>query len=178
MQIWTLGHSTRSFEALLALLECYGIERVADVRRVPLSRRHPHFAREALTESLAARGIAYSWLPGLGGRRSRAATSPHTALRQPAFAGYADHMASAAFEVALGELLKLAQNARTAILCAEARPEDCHRSLLSDCLTVRGCTVIHIRDADTATEHRLPPFARVTGGAIVYDGGQRRLPGF
>ena len=186
MEIFTVGHSTRSAEEFLALLEAHGIEIVADIRRFPGSRRHPQFAREALAAALAEAGqgpcaqrgvgcIEYVWLPGLGGRRSRRKNSPHTAWRVPAFAGYADHMETPEFQDAVHELLALARRARTAILCAEALPHRCHRRLVSDWLVAHGVSVQHLLGPKRVEAHTLTPFARIDGDRLVYDGGQPAL---
>jgi uncharacterized protein (DUF488 family) len=175
--VYTLGHSTLDLDAFLALLARHGIGGIADVRRFPASRRHPHFGREALAASLAAAGVAYEWLPALGGRRPAHAGSPHVGWRVDAFRGYADHMESAEFAGGLARLLELAAARPTAIMCAEAVPWRCHRQLVADALVARG---IEVRDVVGAAEkpHRLTAFARIEGDRIVYDGGgQARLPG-
>jgi uncharacterized protein (DUF488 family) len=177
MTVYTLGHSTLDLDAFLALLARRGIGGIADVRRFPASRRHPHFGREALAASLAAAGVAYEWLPALGGRRPAHAGSPHVGWRVDAFRGYADHMESAEFAGGLARLLELAAARPTAIMCAEAVPWRCHRQLVADALVARG---IEVRDVVGAAEkpHRLTAFARIEGDRIVYDGGgQARLPG-
>jgi hypothetical protein len=178
-RVLTVGHSTRTLEELLALLAAHGVGALCDVRRFPASRRHPQFNRDALERALPAAGpasgIEYLWLEGLGGRRSRQKGSPHTAWQVPAFAGYADHMESAEFAAAAEALLREAAARTTCILCAEARPEQCHRRLISDWLTVRGALVEHIVDAARTVPHALPPFLRVEGGRLIYDGGQLSL---
>src|SRR4051812_32280433 len=127
MDVWTIGHSTRSLDELIELLRAHEIALLADVRRFPASRRHPHFARESLERALPAVGIEYCWLPDLGGRRSANKASPHTAWRVPAFAAYADYMQTAAFVQNAQQLLARAGTSRTAIMCAEALPQRCHR---------------------------------------------------
>lgn len=175
MTVFTIGHSTRGLDEFLALLAAHGVERLVDVRRFPASRRHPHFAREALADSLAAAGVEYRWVESLGGRRSRRAGSPHTAWRVPAFAGYADHMDTAEFVAAAAELITWASSAQVTIMCAESRPEQCHRRLIADWLTARGVTVSHILGLSRTATHELPEFARVIDGRVVYDGGQLSL---
>lgn len=175
MIVHTLGHSTRSLEEFLALLDAHGIAGIADVRRFPASRRHPQFAREALAASLAATGRAYTWLPALGGRRPVRPDSPHVGWREPGFRGYADHMETAEFRGGLDALLVLAAARPTAVLCAEAVPWRCHRQLLSDALVARGADVVHVLDVTSARPHRLTGFARVAGERIVYDDGQLAL---
>src|SRR5208283_5515302 len=117
--IWTIGHSTRELDEFLELLAKFGIEAVADVRSFPGSRRYPQYGREALEASLGVLGIAYYWMPALGGRRRASPDSPNTAWRNAAFRGYADYMSTAEFARGLQELLELARDARTAIMCAE-----------------------------------------------------------
>jgi uncharacterized protein (DUF488 family) len=173
--VWTIGHSTRALDEFLALLAAHGVEWLVDVRRFPASRRHPHFARDALAGSLAAAGVEYRWVEALGGRRSRRRGSPHTAWRVPAFAGYADHMDTAVFAAAAAELMTWASSAPVSIMCAESRPEQCHRRLIADWLTARGVTVSHILGLSRTATHQLPEFARVIDGCVVYDGGQLSL---
>jgi uncharacterized protein (DUF488 family) len=173
--ILTVGHSTRSLEEFLSLLHEAGVRTLVDVRRYPGSRRHPHFGGERLAGSLRAAGIEYVWLPGVGGRRSPKKNSPHTGWRVEAFAGYADHMDSAEFREAAGELLRLAQRGYTAIMCAEALPHRCHRRLLSDWLTVHGVAVTHVLASRRLEPHEMTPFARVVGDRILYDRGQAEL---
>jgi len=169
--VHTLGHSTLALEDFLALLEAHALDAIADVRRFPASRRHPHFAREPLAASLAARGVAYSWLPALGGRRGGRPDSPHVAWRSAAFRGYADHMDGDEFREGLDALLALAEGHRVAVMCAEAVPWRCHRQLIADALVVRGVEVRHVTGRGEAQPHRLTPFARVDGDRIVYDRG-------
>jgi uncharacterized protein (DUF488 family) len=169
--IFTLGHSTRTTEELLALLAEHGIEVLVDVRRYPGSRRHPQFSREALSASLASAGIAYVHEPGLGGRRAARPGSPHTAWRVEAFRGYADYMETPEFQAALDRLIRRGAERRTAILCAEAVPWRCHRRLISDALVARGIEVLHILGPRRADPHELDPNARVLpGGGLVYSG--------
>jgi uncharacterized protein (DUF488 family) len=169
--IFTVGHSNLRLEDFLALLERHAIERLADVRAFPASRRHPHFAREALAAACAARGIEYRWLPALGGRRRPAPASPHLAWREPGFRAYADYMDTAEFRAARGELEALAAEARTAFLCAEALWWQCHRRLIADSLLVSGWDVEHISSTARLEPHRLPDFARVEGERLIYDRG-------
>lgn len=166
--VFTVGHSTRSLEEFLGLLRAHGVERVVDVRTVPRSRRHPHFAREALVESLPAAGIGYEWQPALGGLRRPRPDSPNGAWRNDSFRGFADHMQTAGFAAAVDELLALAQGDDLAIMCSEAVPWRCHRSLVGDALLVRGAKVLDIMSAGKATPHRLTPFARVAGTEVTY----------
>ncbi|MFC5581410.1 DUF488 family protein [Rhodanobacter terrae] len=166
--IWTIGHSTRTLEEFLGLLSEYRIEAIADVRRFPGSRRYPHFARDALAETLPAHDIAYQWIPKLGGRRRVQPGSPNYAWRNASFRGYADHLASAEFAEGLQELLILAAARRTALMCAEAVWWSCHRSLIADVLKLRGIEVTHIIDATHSTAHPYTSPARIVDGRLSY----------
>lgn len=166
--IWTIGHSTRGIEELLAVLDAYRIELVVDVRRFPGSRRLPQFASDALGASLEAHGIAYRWLAALGGRRRPDAASMNTRWRHPAFRAYADHVATEEFAAGLMELLTLAQGLRTTVMCAEVLWWRCHRRIIADVLSVLGMEVIHIRDAGAAEPHVVGPPARVVDGRLTY----------
>jgi uncharacterized protein (DUF488 family) len=167
--IVTIGHSTRTSDEFLALLGAHGVDEVLDVRRYPASRRHPHFARDALASALRAAGVAYRHDADLGGRRAPRPDSPHTAWRSGAFRGYADHMETEAFGAALERLMDTAADRTVALLCAEAVPWRCHRQLIADALVARGVVVRHIIGPRPPEPHRLSPFARVEpGGRIVY----------
>ena len=166
--IWTIGHSTRTLEEFLGLLDEYRIESIADVRRFPGSRRYPHFASEALADTLPAHGVAYQWLPELGGRRKVQPDSPNTAWRNASFQGYADHLASPEFAEGLEKLLQLAAEQRTALMCAEVVWWRCHRSLIADVLKLRGIEVIHIVDATHTTVHPYTSPARIVDGRLSY----------
>lgn len=166
--IWTIGHSTRTLEVFLGLLTEYRIEAVSDVRSFPGSRRYPHFARDALAETLPAHGIAYQWLPKLGGRRKVKPGSLNNAWRNASFQAYADHLGSAEFAEGLAELLTLATGKRTALMCAEAVWWRCHRSLISDVLKLRGIEVIHIIDAKHTTVHPYTSPAHIVDGRLSY----------
>jgi uncharacterized protein (DUF488 family) len=174
MKTHTIGHSTRPLEDFIALLRDHGVERLADIRRYPGSRRYPHFSRDALAVSLPAHGIAYIHVPELGGRRHPAADSPNTALRNEQFRAYADHMASHEFRIAVDALLAL--EGRTAVMCAEAVPWRCHRNLLSDELLRRGVEVAHIIGRGEAKRHEMSPMARIEGDHLVYPAEQSALP--
>ena len=167
--IWTIGHSTRSFDEFLALLEAHGIEQVADVRTVPKSGRHPHFSKEALDAHLADHHVGYRHFPALGGLRKPRRDSINTAWRHPSFRGYADHMQTPAFRAGLSALLDYAVRP-TAIMCAEAVWWQCHRRLLSDALAARDVVVRHILGSGEAKIHELSEFARVVGGTVQYPG--------
>jgi uncharacterized protein (DUF488 family) len=168
-KIWTIGHSTRTFEELVDLLRHYEIEAVADVRRFPGSRRYPYFQRDELAVSLPAQGIAYQWIPKLGGRRPVHRDSPNTAWRNASFRGYADYMASTEFAEGLDELLRFAEAQRTAMMCAEAVWWRCHRSMLADFLSVRGIEVIHIIDERHGNPHPYTGPARIVDGQLTYE---------
>jgi uncharacterized protein (DUF488 family) len=173
--IWTIGHSTRTLEEFLGLLSEYRIEAIADVRRFPGSRRHPHFASDALAVTLPAHGIAYQWLPKLGGRRKVQPGSPNTAWRNASFQGYADYIATAEFAQGLTELLELAASKRTALMCAEAVWWRCHRSIIADVLKLRGIEVVHIIDATHTTVHPYTSPARIVDGRLNYAAPQGEL---
>lgn len=175
--VWTIGHSTRSWDEFLALLAAHRIEAIADVRRFPGSRRYPWFASEAMAEQLPVAGVDYLWLPQLGGRRRAQPGSPNGAWRNAAFQGYADHMDSAEFAQGLDRALDMAGRRRTALMCAEAVWWRCHRRLVSDLLTHRGITVCHILDARQGQAHELHADARPAGSGLVYPPAQAGLFG-
>ena len=166
--IWTIGHSTRSLEEFLGVLVAQGLDAIADVRRFPGSKRHPHFAREALEHSLPAAGVEYRWLPQLGGRRRPRKDSRNGGWRNEAFRGYADHIDSAEFDEGLQLLEALAARRRTAMMCSELLWWRCHRSLVSDVLKARGWTVLHVVDATTPKEHPWTAPARIVDGRLDY----------
>ena len=167
MTVLTVGHSTRPLDDFLALLARHEVAYLADVRRFPASRRYPHFNRESLAAALAQRGVAYSHHPKLGGRRTPRGDSPNGAWRNAGFRGYADYMATDDFRHALDCLIELAVSTRTAVMCAEAVPWRCHRSLIADALLARGVAVEHVLDAGTRP-HQLPAFAVVRNGSVQY----------
>ncbi|HKO26062.1 MAG TPA: DUF488 domain-containing protein [Solirubrobacteraceae bacterium] len=165
--VYTIGHSTRSAEELLALLTEAEVKLLVDVRAFPSSRRHPQFNREALSAWLADAGIEYLHLPGLGGRRKPAPDSPNGGWRERAFQGYADHTASTEFQEALTRLEGAAATHATAIMCAEAVWWRCHRRLIADALVARGWRVEHLGIGERRAVHELPPFAVVEPGGLV-----------
>ena len=167
MTIYTIGHSTRSLDDFLALLERSRIECLIDVRAFPGSRRHPQFNKEALARSLGEHGIAYVHMPTLGGRRRARPDAPPTAWRNEGFRGYADYMRTPDFHRALDELIAHAAERRTVIMCSEAVPWRCHRTLISDALHARRVSVEHILDRGTST-HALTSFAVVQNGEVTY----------
>ena len=166
--VFTIGHSTRPIEDLLALLTEHGIRTLVDVRRYPGSRRHPQFSRDALAASLASAGLEYVHEPDLGGRRAARPDSPHTAWRVEAFRGYADHMESPEFQTALERLIERARETATVILCAEAVPWRCHRRLITDALLARGVPVYEIIGPGGAQAAVLSPHALVRGDSVTY----------
>ncbi|MGE5625932.1 MAG: DUF488 family protein [Bacillota bacterium] len=164
----TVGHSTRPVEELVALLRENRAARVLDVRTVPRSRHNPQYNADALQKSLAAAGIAYRHLPALGGLRRPRKDSVNQGWKNDSFRGYADYMQTPEFEAALAELMALSEEETVCILCAEAVPWRCHRSLIGDALSVRGVEVRHIMGPGKLQTHRLTPFAQVEGLIITY----------
>jgi uncharacterized protein (DUF488 family) len=168
--IYTIGHSTRSLEAFIEILKAHGVRALADVRRYPGSRRLPWFNAANLAEVLPQVGLAYHPFPALGGRRRPASDSPNSGWRSASFRGYADYMQTQEFTDALGLLITEARQTPTVIMCAEAVPWRCHRSLIADALLVRGWEVIDLFDARKASPHTLTPFAKVDGMNLTYPG--------
>jgi uncharacterized protein (DUF488 family) len=166
--VWTIGHSTRSIDDFLAVLDAYDIELVADVRRFPGSRRLPQFDSSSLEKSLAQRYISYCWIPELGGRRRASADAQNTSWRHVAFRAYADHMLTEEFASGLTELLAISGGLNTAVMCAEVLWWRCHRRIISDVLTSLGTSVIHIRDATHSELHKIGPPGRIVRGGLVY----------
>ena len=166
--VFTVGHSTQTVDDLVGLLDGNGVELVVDVRRFPASRRHPQFAREALAASLAGAGIAYEWLPELGGRRAPRTDSPNTGWRNDSFRGYADYMDTQAFQLGIARLVDLARAKPTAYMCAEHAWQQCHRGLISDYLKVAGWEVVHILARGKTEPHPFTTPARVIDGALTY----------
>jgi uncharacterized protein (DUF488 family) len=166
--VLTIGHSTRTLDAFTALLRAHGMRAVVDVRRFPGSRRLPWFGGTALASALAEMGIAYHHEPDLGGRRRARPDSENGAWRNESFRGYADHMQSAAFADALERLVARAAEVPTAILCAEAVPWRCHRTLIADALVARGEVVRHILGTDPPRAHELSPHAHVEADRLTY----------
>ena len=173
--IFTVGHSTLPIERFIALLQTYGIERLADVRTVPRSRHNPQFNADELGRSLADHKIDYVPLQALGGLRHARKDSVNIGWRNTSFRGYADYMQTEAFEQGLEQLIALSREKRTAIMCAEAVPWRCHRSLVADGLNVRGIPVMEILSETDYRPHKLTPFAQVEGTAITYPPEQTSL---
>lgn len=168
--IYTIGHSNRTIDEFIGLLQEHGIETLADVRKMAKSRHNPQFAEGALSESLRARHIAYVRFEGLGGLRKPDVNSINTAWENPSFRAYADYMQTDAFAASLDRLIALAEQSRTVIMCAEAVPWRCHRSLIGDALLVRGFNVEDIISENSARPHKLTAFAKVDGTTITYPG--------
>ena len=166
--ILTIGHSNHPIAEFLALLKGHGVQRLVDVRSIPRSRHNPQFNRDALAASVRKARIAYTHLPKLGGLRHARADSVNTGWQNSSFRGYADYMQTAEFAAALARLESLAKQKLCAIMCAEAVPWRCHRSLIADALTVRGYPVEHIMTPTRRNLHKLTPFARVNGKRITY----------
>ena len=171
MRLYTIGHSTRTLDDLVDALNSVGVDLLVDIRTVPRSRHTPQFNRDVLSRELPRRGIGYRHLKALGGLRKPRPDSRNTAWRNAGFRGFADYMESPEFEAALDELRELAGRAGTAaIVCAEAVPWRCHRSLVADALTARGDTVFHLMGPGKARPHTLTPFARIEGDRVTYAG--------
>ncbi len=165
---YTIGHSTRSAEDFLRMLEAQGVKKVIDVRTIPRSARNPQFNRELLPGTLATVGMAYSHAPALGGLRKPRSDSVNLGWRNESFRGFADYMQTEAFEEAIDHLIEEGSRQRVAIMCAEAVPWRCHRSLIADALLARGIETRHIMSAAKADPHRLTKFARLNGRMVTY----------
>lgn len=169
--LFTIGHSTRTLQELIAALQAHSIQKLVDIRAFPMSRRLPHFNRESLECALPDAGIGYVWTKELGGRRKKSLVdSPNIALRNDSFRNYADYMLTPEFGRTAGELVKLAENSRTAYMCAERVYFRCHRMLVSDWLVAHGHEVLHIDDEKPAKPHKLMAEARMVGGQLIYRG--------
>ncbi|MDA2911336.1 DUF488 domain-containing protein [Nitrospiraceae bacterium AH_259_D15_M11_P09] len=166
--IWTVGHSTRSIEDFIQLLQAHGIRVLVDVRAIPYSRRNPQFNTDMLAATLKEAGMQYHSLPVLGGRRKSRKDSTNLGWRSPGFRGYADYMQTGPFREALEGLMVRAQAEPTAIMCAEAVPWRCHRSLIADALVSRGWAVQHILTTAKADQHALTSFAKLQNGTLTY----------
>ena len=171
--IFTIGHSTRTLEELIAALQGHAVTTLVDIRAFPMSRRLPHFNRESLEQELPKHGITYVWMKELGGRRKKMRNdSPNVALRNDSFRNYADYMMTEEFAAGIARLVEMPEEGKTAILCAERMYFQCHRMLVSDCLTAQGHNVLHIDDEKKAPRlHKLMAEARLSDGKLIYDGG-------
>jgi uncharacterized protein (DUF488 family) len=173
--IFTLGHSTLPIDRFIALLQAYSIERLVDIRTVPRSRHNPQFNDSALADSLSAEHVEYVPMQALGGLRHARKDSPNTGWRNASFRGYADYMQTEQFQAALEALIAMSRQKRTAIMCAEAVPWRCHRSLVADALGARGVPVIEILSESSYRPHKLTPFALVEGMRVTYPPEQAKL---
>jgi uncharacterized protein (DUF488 family) len=169
--LYTIGHSTRPLDEFIAVLRAHSIQTLVDIRSFPMSRRLPHFNREALERALAEAGIQYVWLKELGGRRKKLRDdSPNLALRNDSFRNYADYMLTEDFQRGAAELIKLAEQSRTAYMCAERVYFRCHRMLVSDWLVAHGHDVFHIDGTGQVKSHELMSEARLIDGQVIYRG--------
>ncbi|MCW4385437.1 DUF488 domain-containing protein [Salinibacterium sp. SYSU T00001] len=166
--VFTIGHSTRPLDEFARLALARGVDRIVDIRTVPKSRRNPQYWEDSLREELPRLALRYSRIAGLGGLRKTRADSPNTAWRNLSFRGYADYMQTPEFEAALQELIDLAADETVCIMCAEAVPWRCHRSLVGDALLVRGIRVIDIMSATSDRPESLTSFAVAEGTRITY----------
>ena len=173
LTLYTIGHSTRTLDELVSALQAHRIETLVDIRAFPMSRRLPHFNRESLEAELPGHGIRYVWMKALGGyRKSIRKDSPHTALRSASFRNYADYTLTPEFGQAIGELLHIAQQSRTAYMCAERVYFRCHRMIVSDWLVAHGHEVLHIDAEGPVRPHKLTADARMVDGQMTYCGEQ------
>ena len=168
IHVLTIGHSTRSLEEFAGLLKSHSVDRLVDVRTMPRSRHNPQFNGDALAKSLESYGIGYSHFPGLGGLRSTKADSSNTGWHNASFRAYADYMQTAEFTDNLERLIAIAQHEQVALMCAEAVPWRCHRSLIADALLVRNISVEEILSNTRCESHKLTAFAHVAGTSITY----------
>jgi uncharacterized protein (DUF488 family) len=168
LTVSTIGHSTRTWKEFLELLRAHCVKRVIDVRSIPRSHHNPQFDRETLRTKLRSAKIGYVHLRKLGGLQRARPDSLNMAWRNASFRGFADYMQTPEFDAGLQRLIKLARQKRSAIMCAEAVPWRCHRSLIGDALIVRGIRVQDIMSVKTSRPHTLTPFARVRGNRVTY----------
>lgn len=168
MTIFTIGHSTRSVDDVVAMLREHEVTTLVDIRTIPRSRFNPQFNQDSLPADLAQSGINYACMGDLGGLRKPRKGSPNSGWRNASFHGYADYMGTEGFTHALDHLIELAQESNLAIMCAEAVPWRCHRSLVGDALSVRGIEVIDIMGLGKVKPHRLTPFLRVENDTLTY----------
>ena len=172
--VFSMGHSTRPLDQFLALLRAHGVHTLVDIRSIPRSRRNPQYDQAVLQQAIEAAGLLYQRLPALGGHRRAYVDSANTGWLNPSFRGYADYMRTDAFERGLRELLDLHRLAGPlAMMCAEAVPWRCHRSLVADALVARGISVLHILGPASARAHRLNTMARIEGTVVFYPAAPR-----
>ena len=174
--LMTIGHSTRTLKEFIGLLQAHAVSLVADVRTIPRSRHNPQFNKDSLPGELKKAGLGYVHLPGLGGLRHAKLNSLNVGWRNASFRGYADYMQTPEFETSLEELIQLAKRERIAIMCAEAVPWRCHRSLIADALLVRRIRTEDIMSPTRRQVHMLTPFAKVRGVTITYPAENLQLP--
>ena len=175
--VFTIGHSTRPIEEFIGLLKTNGVRQVLDIRTIPKSRHNPQFNNDSLADSLRAAGIGYVHMKELGGLRHARRDSVNLGWRNASFRGYADYMQTPEFAEALDRAIVLAKKIPSALMCAEAVPWRCHRSLVADALSVRGIRVLDIISSAEPKEHALTPFACAKGTNLTYPSDQRSLPG-
>lgn len=169
--LYTIGHSTRTLDELIAALQAHQIQTLVDIRAFPMSRRLPQFNRDSLEQTVPAAGIRYVWMKALGGYRKKILEeSPNIALRNDSFRNYADYMLTPEFEQAMAEVLALAESSRTAYMCAERLYFRCHRMLVSDWLVAHGHEVLHIDGAGPVRAHTLTAEGRMVDGRLIYRG--------
>jgi uncharacterized protein (DUF488 family) len=168
VRLYTVGHSTRPLDDLVALLRAFEVSKVVDIRTIPRSGHNPQFDRDALRPALRAKRLGYVHLPELGGLRRPRKDSQNAGWRNTSFRGFADYMQTEEFERGLAVLRALTADGRVALMCAEAVPWRCHRSLVADALSVRGAHVEHITGTNRSTAHRVTAFAKVDGTRITY----------
>jgi uncharacterized protein (DUF488 family) len=167
-ELWTIGHSTRPIEEFVGLLQSHGIQLLVDVRTIPFSRRNPQFHQEAFAQSLREAGLQYRHMPDLGGRRKTRRDSVNVGWRNAGFQGYADYMQTQEFWDGLEKLMNIGQQLPSAVMCAEAVPWRCHRTLIADALVIRGWTVHHIISATSLKTHTLTSFAKPDADRLTY----------
>jgi uncharacterized protein (DUF488 family) len=169
--LYTIGHSTRTLDELISALKAHRIDTLVDIRAFPMSRRLPHFNRESLEVELPRQGIGYVWMKALGGyRKATSKDSPHTALRSAGLRNYADYTLTPEFGQAIGELVQISQQSRTAYMCAERVYFRCHRMIVSDWLVAHGHEVLHIDAEGPVRPHKLTAEARMIDGQMIYSG--------
>jgi len=168
ISILTIGHSTRPIDEFIRLLAAHHVARVIDIRTIPRSRHNPQFGRDRLAPALRQAGIQYTHMPGLGGLRHPRPDSPNTGWHNAGFRGFADYMQTEAFSRSLDECIELAKKETVVLMCAEAVPWRCHRSLVADALIVRGIAVSEITSGVRTKPHALTPWATIEGTKITY----------
>jgi uncharacterized protein (DUF488 family) len=173
--IYTIGHSTRTLEEFIALLQTFSIEMLVDVRSYPGSRRYPHFNKENLSKELPGKGILYLHMSRLGGRRKASPQSKNTAWKNDAFRGYADYMETAEFKEGMEELETTGSSYPSAFMCSEAVWWRCHRSMIADYMKVKGWKVLHILNNKKAEEHPYTAAATIADGTLSYAAKQQSI---